>query len=90
MANGYMTDELARKVMANFSSRPAEPGREHGPREEEKTSFRSRSLDPGEEALLVERIHAASDVPSPLDAKTGVKTSERKAMTLRDLVEQRR
>jgi hypothetical protein len=97
-----MTDELTRKVMANLfdrSGRPAGPGRERGPRAEEKNAFQRRSLDPREEALLVEHIHAG-DVLScdALDALPGAKKSERKSeektmrktMSLRDLAEQKR
>ena len=50
-----MTDELTRKVMANLSGRR---GGENGSQEGERNAFQARSLDPREEALLVERIHA--------------------------------
>jgi hypothetical protein len=79
-----MPDELTRKIMANLFPLQGEPSQGGPLQGEEKNT--SRSLDPGEEALLVERIHAAtkdsghSAAPRPREGKT---------MSLKDLAEQK-
>ena len=93
-----MTDELTRKVMANLSGRRGGENGYQESQEGERNAFQARSLDPREEALLVERIHAlpegrdkgANDntlLPPKEEKREG--KWEKKTISLRDLAEQK-
>jgi hypothetical protein len=91
MAGGHVAGGLTRKVMANLSGRQ---GDKNEPREGEGNVFR-RFLDPSEEALLVEQIHAeggrgGSEARGAPAGAVLTRPEERKIMSLKDLAEQKR